>query len=119
MSKWCPKIMFFLKIWPNPGCGFCAIFKIVGPPVKGLQTGIKDFRGAIKGLQKGIKDFRGAIKGLQKGIKDFRGAIKSHQRAITGAQKAIEIPQKRSGAPRDLFSFIGAVRRAFIHLRLV
>ena len=91
MSKWCPKTVFFSKIWPNPGCGFSAIFEIVGPPVKGFQ----------------------------KGIKDFRGAIKSLQRAIKSAQKAIKIPQKRSGAPRDLFSFIGAVRRAFIHLRLV
>ena len=86
-----PKTVFFLKIWPNPGCGFRAIFEIVCPLVKGFQ----------------------------KGIKDFRGAIKSHQRAIKSAQKAIKIPPKRSGAPRDLFSFIGAVRRAFIHLRLV
>ena len=115
MSKWCPKTVFSSKIWPNPGCGFRAIFEIVGPPVKGFQ----------------------------KGIKDFRGAIKSLQRAIKSAQKAIKIPQKRSGAPRDLFShwqrnwqdlhshpskistggssreIFGAVRRAFIHLRLV
>ena len=89
--QWTALGRFFLKIWPNPGCGFCAFFEMWAPPVKGCE----------------------------KGIKDFRGAIKSHQRAIKSAQKAIKIPQKRSGAPRDLFSFIGAVRRAFIHLRLV
>ena len=91
MFQWCPKTVFFSTIWPNPGCNFCAIVEIVGPPVKGFQEGIKD----------------------------FRAAIKSHQRAIKSAQKAIHTSQKRSGAPRDFFSFIGAVRRAFIHLRLV
>ena len=74
MSKWCPKTVFFLKIWPNPGCGFSAIFEIGGPPCQGFE----------------------------KGIKDFRGAIKSHQRAIKSAHKAIKIPQKRSGRSSGL-----------------
>ena len=78
MSKWCSETIFFSKIWPNPGCGFSAIFEIWGPPVEGFQ----------------------------KRIKDFRGAIKSLQRAIKSAQKAIKIHQKRSAGRSGGLSFI-------------